>query len=190
MEEKEILEIFRGAGALLAGHFKLSSGLHADTYLQCAKVLQYPGVAQKLCAELAGRLGQNNIDVVVGVAMGGITLGYELARAIHARAVFSERAGGSMMLRRGFEIEPAERALIAEDVVTTGGSVKEVIKLISRLKGELAGVACMVNRGGASSLGVDCTSLVDLDLNAYSQEDCPLCKQGIAIETPGSRYIK
>ena len=122
--------------------------------------------------------------------MGGITLGYEFARAVHARAIFTERASGTMTLRRGFEIKPGERALIAEDVVTTGGSVKEVINLIRKLKSELVGVACMVNRGGASSLGVECTSLVDLNLDAYTEEECPLCKQGIEIETPGSRHIK
>jgi len=190
MKEKEILEIFKAAGALLSGHFKLSSGLHADTYLQCAKVLQHPDTAERLCGELARRLGQDSIDVVVGVAMGGITLGYELARAVNARAIFTERAGGTMTLRRGFKIEPGERALIAEDVVTTGGSVKEVVELVKKLKGELVGVACMVNRGGASSLGVDCISLLDLNLNAYKEEECPLCKGGIEIETPGSRYVK
>jgi orotate phosphoribosyltransferase len=190
MEEREILKIFEKHEALLRGHFKLSSGLHADTYLQCAKVLQYPEVAGRLCAELAGLLPDDGVDVVAGIAVGSITLGYELARALGARAIFGERQNGAMTLRRGFRIEPAESVLIAEDVVTTGGSVMEVIELVKELKGDVRGVACLVNRGGAPSLPVRCTSLVDLDLKTFTEDECPLCKQGVAIEAPGSRHGK
>ena len=189
MEREEVLNIFRKCGALLTGHFRLSSGLHSDTYLQCAKVLQYPKLAESLCRELARRLPAGKIDASVGPAMGGITFAYELARALGTRALFAERQDGRMTLRRGFGIVPGERVLIAEDVVTTGKSVGEVIDLVRQEKAEVVGVACLINRGGAASLGVECVSLAEVEAKSYREEECPLCKKGVELETPGSRHI-
>jgi len=183
MEREEVLDIFRKCEALLTGHFRLSSGLHSDTYLQCAKVLQYPKLAERLCRELVRRLPAGKIDASIGPAMGGITLAYELARAL-----FAERQDGGMVLRRGFSVSRGERVLVAEDVVTTGKSVGEVIDLVGREKAEVVAVACLINRGGAASLGVECVRLADVEAKSYSEEECPLCKKGIRLETPGSRH--
>ena len=130
MNEKEVLGIFEKSGALLKGHFKLSSGLHSEKYLQCALVLQYPNMAERLSEALANNFSAEKIDVVIGPALGGVTLAYEVARAIGSRGLFTERQDGKMVLRRGFSITKGEKVLVVEDVVTTGGSTKEVIELV------------------------------------------------------------
>jgi len=188
MTKEKVLEIFKDKGALLEGHFKLSSGLHSGKYLQCAKVLQYPDIAEKFCKELAAQLKGVKADVVIGPAMGGVTIGYELARALGVRGIFTERVDGKVQLRRGFEIKPGERCVIAEDVVTTGKSTKEVIDLIKELGGVLAACSCLMDRsGGKAAFGVPLAKMAEVEVATYEEKDCPYCKKGIPVEKPGSR---
>ena len=188
MTEKDVLDIFDKKKALLTGHFKLSSGLHSGKYLQCALVLQYPDVAEKLAKEIAGRFKDENIDFVVGPALGGVTLAYEVARALGRRGIFTERQDGKMTLRRGFSISKGEKALVVEDVVTTGGSTKEVIDLIESLGAKTAGVACVIDRSsGKAGFQVKFEALAKVNVETFKDTDCPLCKSGEAITKPGSR---
>jgi len=188
--KEEALHIFRETGALLEGHFLLTSGLHSPQYFQCARVLQYPRMAQKLCGEIAIPFVGADIDVVVGPAMGGIVVAQEVARLIDARAIFAEREEGKMTLRRGFEINPGERVLVVEDVVTTGGSIKEVMELIRKLDGDIVGATFLVDRSqGKVKFDVAVTSLLQMDVVTYTPEDCPLCKENIPLVKPGSRKI-
>lgn len=189
MDRERILKIFEETGVLLEGHFLLTSGRHSDRYLQCARVLQYPRYAEELCAELAGKFKAQDIDVCVGPAMGGIIVAYETARHLGCRALFTERdEKGSMTLRRGFSLEPGERVLVLEDVITTGGSVQEVIDLARSLGAVVAGVGVMVDRsGGNAAFDVPLTSLIKLDVRTYNAGECPLCAQGLPAVKPGSR---
>ncbi len=190
MKEMEIMDIFKKSGAYHQGHFKLSSGLHSGAYLQCALVLQEPHIAERLCAVLAEKFAGDAPDVVVGPAMGGIVLAYELARHLNARAVFTERdAEGTMALRRGFSVSTKNKVLIAEDVLTTGGSVKEVIELLKKESIKPVGVASLVDRSSAKLDfgGVKHESLLRLDVPTFKEEDCPFCQEGIPIVKPGSR---
>jgi len=193
LEKHEIEEILKKAGAMLKGHFLLSSGKHSDQYFQCAKVLQYPEYCEKLCRELARKLKQEGIvevQAVVAPAIGGILVSYELARALKVRGIFTERENGVMKLRRSFSIRPGERVLVAEDVITTGGSVKEVIDAVKSAGGDVVGVAVIINRsGGKTDLGVPIAALIDTYATAYDPEECPLCKQGLPAVKPGSREI-
>jgi len=184
-----ILEVFREAGALLEGHFLLSSGLHSPKYLQCALVLQDPVRAERLCSRLARAFADDRVETVVGPAMGGILVAYELARALGARAIFAEREEGRMRLRRGFRIEPGERVLLAEDVVTTGGSLREVLALVREAGAEVVGVAALVDRtsGRDPGFGMPLTALVQLDVPTHVPEECPLCREGVPVVKPGSR---
>jgi orotate phosphoribosyltransferase len=189
MTEKEVLSLFDRYGALLNGHFKLSSGLHSGKYLQCALVLQYPGVAAKLSKALAGKFeGKEKIDVVVGPALGGVTLAYEVARATGARGIFTERQDGVMALRRGFSIKPGEKVLVVEDVITTGGSTKEVMKVIEDAGGVVVGIGSIIDRSaGTAGFNVRFASLAKVDIKTYEAESCPLCKEGAPAIKPGSR---
>jgi len=184
-----ILEVFREAGALLEGHFLLSSGLHSPKYLQCALVLQDPARAERLCSRLARAFADDRVETVVGPAMGGILVAYELARALGATAIFAEREEGRMRLRRGFRIEPGERVLLAEDVVTTGGSLREVLALVREAGAEVVGVAALVDRtsGRDPAFGMPLTALVQLDVPTHVPEECPLCREGVPVVKPGSR---
>jgi orotate phosphoribosyltransferase len=184
-----ILETFREAGALLEGHFLLSSGLHSPKYLQCALVLQDPARAERLCGQLARAFADDRIETVLGPAMGGILVAYELARALGARAIFAEREEGRMRLRRGFRIEPRQRVLLAEDVVTTGGSLREVLALVREAGAEVVGVAALVDRtsGRDPGFGTPLTALVQLDVPTHVPEECPLCREGVPVVKPGSR---
>jgi len=148
MQQEHLLSIFRDSGALLEGHFQLTSGLHSDRYFQCARVLQYPHYAELLCGELAQRFRPAGIDVVVAPALGGIVVGQEVGRQLRARTLFAERKEGVMQLRRGFQITPGEKVLVCEDVVTTGGSVSEVISIVRQEGGKVSGVAFIVDRSG------------------------------------------
>src|SRR3989338_4601935 len=150
MTEKAVLQIFDKHGALLKGHFRLSSGLHSEKYLQCALILQYPDIAEKLSKELAKKYSKEKIDVVIGPALGGITLAYEMARVLGVRGIFTERYEGKMVFRRGFSIEKGEKALVVEDVVTTGGSTKEVIEAVKFFGGKGVGGRSIVDRGAGS----------------------------------------
>ncbi len=188
MTREEILKLFSDTGVLKTGHFLLTSGRHSDKYLQCAQLLQYPKATEQVCSELAGHFQDMNIQTVIGPAMGGIILSYEMGRQLDVRSIFAEREDGKMALRRGFAVKPSERVLVVEDVVTTGGSVKEVISLIKELGGEVAVVAALVDRSGKKvDFGVPAYYLLDLEVKSYIPEECPLCKKGLPITKPGSR---
>jgi len=192
MEQQHLLSIFRDSGALLEGHFQLTSGLHSDRYFQCAKVLQYPHYAEILCGEIAQKFRPAGIEVVVAPALGGIVVGQEVARQLRARSIFAERKDGAMQLRRGFRISPGERVLACEDVVTTGGSVAEVIALVRAAGGTLAGVAYIVDRSAGKvkfplDPGAEQFSLMAMDVVAYDPAACPLCAKGDPVVKPGSR---
>lgn len=192
MSEKDVKQMFEKSGALLEGHFILTSGRHSDRYMQCALVLQYPEYTEALARELAAGFKDSRIDVVAGPAMGGIIVAYEVARQLGVRSIFCEREEGRMTLRRGFTINPGERVLVVEDVITTGGSVKEVIEVIRSLGGEVAGVAVLVDRsGGKVDFGVPVRTTLTMDIQSYPPEQCPLCKEGklVAVK-PGSRDLK
>jgi orotate phosphoribosyltransferase len=191
------LQIFRKCGALLSGHFKLSSGLHSGKYLQCALVLQYPNLAEKLCGQLASKfkLQGSEIDAVVSPAIGGIIVGQEVAKFLGCRALFCEREEGKMKLRRGFKIGRGEKVLIVEDVITTGGSVKEIIEIVKAMGGEVKGIGAIVDRSQPSfsaelsTLNLPLNNLLKINIETYSPFDCPICKQGIPLEKPGSRQV-
>lgn len=188
MMEKEVLALFDQYGALLKGHFRLSSGLHSEKYLQCALILQHPDVAEKLSKELAKKFTKNKIDVVIGPALGGITLAYEVARALGVRGLFTERQDGKMVLRRGFSIEKGEKALIVEDVVTTGGSTKEVIDVVKSLGGEVIGVSSIIDRSSERiDFGAPFVSLAKVKVETFEEKNCPLCKKNTPVTKPGSR---
>ncbi|MFZ5596146.1 MAG: orotate phosphoribosyltransferase [Bacillota bacterium] len=190
IESGRVTEIFEKTGAMLTGHFLLSSGRHSDRYFQCALVLQYPRYCGELCRELASRYAGDRVETVVGPAMGGIVLSYEVARVLGARSLFTERENGAMTFRRGFSIAPGERVLVVEDVVTTGGSVSEVIEAVKRAGGVVVGAGVLVDRsGGRSSLGVRTESLLNIPAVSYSPEECPLCGQGVPFVKPGSRKV-
>ncbi len=188
MNRESVIKIFKEHGAFHKGHFKLSSGLHSEYYLQCALVLAYPKVAAKLCKELAAKFIGKKIDIVIGPAVGGITAAYEVARALGARGIFSEREDGKMILRRGFKLEPGEKVLVIEDVTTTGGSAQEVVDLANSLGAKVVGVGAVIDRsGGKAKFSVPFKSLAQLKIETFQPEDCPLCKAGKPIIKPGSR---
>ena len=188
VNQTEILKIFKDAGALLEGHFLLSSGLHSGQYLQCARVLENPKTSEKLCRALAENFKNERINVVIGPAMGGIIVAYELARVLGARALFAERESGKMCLRRGFKLSLSDEVIIAEDVVTTGGSVKEVIEMVRAMRAQVVAVCALADRRqGKIDLGVKRIALLELDIKNFSADNCPLCKQGIELGKPGSR---
>ncbi len=188
-KRNELLRDLKTTGALMEGHFVLSSGLHSSGYVQCARLLQYPGLAEKYAGILSLSCEPGSIDAVIGPALGGVVIGYETARQLNARAIFSERgADGEMVLRRGFEIRPGERILIAEDVITTGKSIAEAIKIVGKKKGALAGVCCLIERGSGEFIpGIEITSIIRLQIDSYPAESCPFCEKGVPSEKPGSR---
>lgn len=190
MNKDEILAIFKRSSALLDGHFQLTSGLHSPHYFQCAKVLQYPEYAEKLCGEIVRRFVNERVGVVIAPALGGIVVGQEVGRQLKVRTMFTERKDGTMQLRRGFEVERGERVLVCEDVVTTGGSVKEVIAIVKQCGGEVVGVGAIVDRSGGASGLDNCFATITMDVITYSPNDCTLCKQGLRVEKPGSRITK
>jgi orotate phosphoribosyltransferase len=188
MTEDEILEIFRKHGALLEGHFILSSGLHSDRYIQCALVLQHPRVAEQLCSALAAKLRHLGATVVAAPALGGVIVSHEVARALGLRALFTERQEGVMLLRRGFSLAPGEPTLVVEDVITTGGSTRETMAAVEQAGGKVVGVGALIDRsGGTVDLGVPKTALVTLAVQNYNPLDCPLCTSGLPAVKPGSR---
>ncbi|MGI6423958.1 MAG: orotate phosphoribosyltransferase [Tepidanaerobacteraceae bacterium] len=188
MTREEVIKLFSETGVLQKGHFQLTSGRHSDKYLQCAQLLQHPDATQKACKELAKHFKDMNIETVIGPAMGGIIISYEMGRQLNCRSIFAERENGKMTLRRGFTIKPGEKVLVVEDVVTTGGSVKEVISLIKELGGDVVGVAVLVDRsGGKVDFGVSAKYLLDLQVESYLPKECPLCKEGLPMTKPGSR---
>ena len=190
MTEKQALGLFTEHNALLSGHFRLSSGLHSEKYLQCALVLQYPDAAEKLSRALAKKFSGNKIDVVIGPALGGVTLAYEVARAFGVRGLFTERQEGKMVLRRGFSIAKGEKVLVVEDVITTGGSTKEVIEVARSLGGEVVGVGSIIDRSAQRvDFGAPFQVLAKVKVDTFEEKDCPLCKKNIPVTKPGSRVI-
>ena len=188
LEQPRILKLFQDCGALLKGHFKLSSGLHSGQYLQCALLLQYPRFAGLLSEEISQRFKTEGIDVVIAPAIGGIIVAHEVARALGTRALFCERKQTEMVLRRGFELNPDEKVLVVEDVITTGGSVKEIIQIVKKSRARLAGVAVLVERSSQEKdFGVRYERLVKLDIKSFPPDQCPLCKKGLPLVKPGSR---
>lgn len=194
MDREEVLNHFREAGALLEGHFLLSSGLHSAVYLQCAKVLQNPERAALLCVALAEQVRKEipgEVELVVAPAMGGVVVGYEMARQLGIDGLFTERVRGEVILRRGFEIPKGTKVLMVEDVVTTGLSSKECIECIRAAGGDVIGGASLVNRsGGRADIGVPLVSLLTLDVAAYTEADLPEELKAIPAVKPGSRNLK
>ena len=191
LKPDEILKIFKETEALLEGHFILTSGLHSQTYFQCAQVFQYPWHGETLCQDIADHFKSNKIDVVVSPAVGGIVFGQEIARLLKIRAIFAERVDGKMTFRRGFHVRPGERVLLAEDVTTTGGSVKEVMNALHVLGAEIAAITAVVDRsGGKAQFDVPYFSLFQMDVINYKPADCPLCRAGSTAVKPGSRDLK
>ncbi|MBK9316307.1 MAG: orotate phosphoribosyltransferase [Acidobacteria bacterium] len=192
MNDEQVLKIFEENGALLTGHFLLSSGLHSPRYLQCALVLQHPDTAGSLCTELAEKIRANprigQIDLVIAPALGGVIVAHEVARALGVRALFTERQNTEMLLRRGFRLEPGERALVVEDVVTTGGSTREVMDVVRKLGAIPVGAGSLIDRsGGAVDLGIPRHALAVLEVPTWQPSDCPLCREGTQAIKPGSR---
>lgn len=191
MNREEILKILEKSGVLLKGHFLLTSGRHSGQYLQCAKLFQYPKYTEIITRELAKQFENAEIDLIASPAIGGIILGYEVARQLNVRNIFIERENGKMALRRGFKINKGERVLVVEDVVTTGGSVKEVIDVIKENEGEVVGVGCIVDRSnGKYSFDEKLVSVIKFNIETYEAENCPLCKQDIPVVKPGSRNFQ
>jgi len=189
---EEVMKKFEQAGAIQKGHFKLTSGVHSDTYIQCAQVMQYPGFMNNLCSELGKKFRGNDIDVIVGPAIGGIIMAHVMAQVLGpwVRAIFTERENGKMTLRRSFEIKEGEKVLVVEDVTTTGSSAREVIEIVKSRKGKVVGVGVLIDRsGGRVNFGVKTEKLLTVDIKTYLPEECPLCKKKIPLAKPGSRHL-
>src|SRR5512139_3431318 len=188
MNRDTLLDLFRRSSALLDGHFRLSSGLHSPGYLQCALVLQYPEHAALLGAAIAARVRELGPSAVLSPALGGVIIGHEVARALGLRALFAERENAVLTLRRGFNLSAADRVVIVEDVVTTGGSTKETIAVARAAGAEVIAATAIIDRsGGRAALDVPLHALVDLSLPTHAPDACPLCTQGVPLTKPGSR---
>src|SRR5438067_6089258 len=188
MTRDELLDVFKRSGALLEGHFRLTSGLHSSGYLQCALVLQHPQHAEALGRALGERTRGLRPTLVLSPALGGIVIGQEVGRALGVRAIFAERQDGALMLRRGFVIGETDRVLVVEDVLTTGGSTRETMQVATAAGGQVVGAASIVNRGGtAPNFEVPFASLLDISLPTFEPDQCPLCAQGLPVVKPGSR---
>ena len=191
LSQDQALDLFRKSGALLEGHFLLTSGRHSNRYVQCAQVLQYPEFTSLLCQEIADRFRNDGVDIIIGPAMGGILVAYEVSRHLGVKNLFAERENGVMTLRRGFSIEPGAKVLIVEDVITTGGSVREVAELVTAQGGKVAGIGVMVDRsGGKAQFDVKLEAVLKMEVPSWVEEDCPLCREGIPAVKPGSRKVK
>jgi orotate phosphoribosyltransferase len=187
---EDLLDLFRKSGALLDGHFRLSSGLHSTGYLQCALVLQHPGDAEQLGRAIAARTLELRPSAILSPALGGVVIGHEVARALGVRALFAERQDGILTLRRGFMLSEADRVLVVEDVLTTGGSTRETMQVARAAGGQVVGAAAIVDRsGGTASFDVPFHALLAVDLPTYQPEECPLCAKGLPVVKPGSRPL-
>ena len=192
IKTEEAMKKFEQAGAIQKGHFKLTSGVHSDTYIQCAQVMQHPEFMHNLCSELGKKFRGDDIDVIVGPAIGGIIMAHVMARVLGpwVRAIFTERENGKMTLRRSFEIKEGEKVLVVEDVTTTGSSVREVIDIVNSRQGKVVGVGVLIDRsGGKVDFGIKTEKLLTVDIKTYLPEECPLCKKGIPAVKPGSREL-
>ena len=194
MTRDALLDMYRRSGALLEGHFRLTSGLHSPGYLQCALVLQYPQHAEALGRAIADRVRDLRATVVLSPALGGVVIGHEVARALGVRAIFAERQDGVLTLRRGFIIGEQDRVLVVEDVLTTGGSTRETMLVAKAAGGQVVGAASIVDRSApgmprGADLGVPFVTLLAIDLPTYEPDRCPLCAQGLPVVKPGSRPV-
>jgi len=204
LSRDELLKIFESAGAIRHGHFELSSGLHSGIYVQCALVLQYPRFAEKLGTALAALFANAGIEAVVSPALGGVVVGQEVARALPepttvsavagsgVPALFVERdASGTLVMRRGFRLRPDQRVLVVEDVWTTGGSTQEAIQVVQEAGGCVVAAAALIDRsGGKIDFPVKAQALLDLPIDSFDPDDCPLCREGSAAVKPGSRFVR
>ena len=188
MNNKEILDIFRNTGALLEGHFILTSGRHSSSYFQCARVLQYPKYLTHFASMIAEHYKGTKIETVISPAIGGVVLGTEVGRLLNAQTIFAERKDGEMCIRRGFEIEPGQNILVVEDVITTGGSVKEVMDQVINQEGNIVGVGVMVDRSnGTVSLHENQFSIIALEATSYESDEVPDSLSAMPVQKPGSR---
>ncbi len=192
MTKEQAFAILKEAGVLMEGHFRLTSGRHSNKYLQCAKIFRNTKFSEPLCAALAEQYAADGVEVVIGPAMGAVQMAYEVSRALHCENFFTERdENGKMQLRRGFSVQPGQKVLVVEDVVTTGGSVREVLDLVRAAGGEIAGVGAVVDRtGGKIDFGVPFKAVVSVEVESWEPEDCPLCREGKQeLVKPGSRKV-
>jgi orotate phosphoribosyltransferase len=188
LNAEQVIDQFRTTGALLEGHFQLSSGLHSTVYLQCALVLQFPEKAESFGRAIAEKYRGQGIRLVGSPAIGGIVIGYEVARALGARFVWTEREAGEMTLRRGFTVSPGEKTLVVEDVITTGGSTRETIEALKRSGADVVGAASIIDRSaGSADVGVPLTSLASLKVLSVDASECDACKLREPVVKPGSR---
>jgi len=189
ISEKRVLEVLKEAGVLQEGHFLLTSGRHSNKYMQCAKLFRNTKYSEELCAALAEQFMDDKIDVVIGPALGAVQMAYEVSRTIGCENFFAERDNGVMTLRRGFTFEPGQRVLVVEDVVTTGGSVREVIDIVKEQGGIVAGVGVIVDRtGGNIDFGAPLKAVISVKIESWEADSCPLCASGdIELVKPGSR---
>jgi len=191
MSTSELLDTFKSTGALLDGHFRLTSGRHSNTYFQCAKVLQHPQHLEAVCSLIAGNFSGKGVETVISPAIGGIVVGTEVGRQLGVKTIFAERKDGVMTIRRGFTLGPDERVVVIEDVSTTGGSVAEVIALVKAAGATLVGVGSVVDRSnGRVRLADEQFSVVSMEVISFTPEECPLCRQNVPIDAPGSRANK
>ena len=189
MTDSEVLAALKGSKAILSGHFLLTSGRHSDMYVQCSRVLEDPALTTRLARALVERIGDMRIDLVAAPAVGGIIIGFAVAQALGVRFIFSERQAGEMTFRRGFEIRHGERVLVVEDVVTTGGSVAEVVDLVRAAGGVPVAVASLIDRGGPKAFDLELYPLLGLDVESWEPEACGLCASEVPLYSPGSRRL-
>ncbi len=186
-----ILKILEETGALIEGHFLLSSGQHSNRYIQCAKALRFPWHAEQIIKILCDKVRDMGMNIIVGPAMGGIITSYEMGKQLNLESIFTERINGQVTLRRGFSIKKGTNILISEDVITTGKSTLEVRNLMEEMGANVLGVACIVDRRPMNmDIGLPVVSGIKLDIKIYNEKDCPMCKQGIKLVKPGSRLFK
>lgn len=189
MTDADVLQALRDAGAILHGHFQLTSGRHSDTYVQCARVLEDPALTTRLAEAMAALVSGRQIDMVAAPAVGGIIIGFAVAQALGVKFIFSERQNGVMTFRRSFTVEPGQRVLVVEDVVTTGGSVAEVIELVRAAGGVVEAVTSIIDRGGDKAFDAEYLPLLRLEVESMEPHECPQCASETAIDSPGSRRL-
>jgi len=190
MTDEQILQALKGADAIRTGHFVLTSGRHSGTYVQCARVLEDPALTTRLAQTAVERLPEGlDIDLVAAPAVGGLIIGFAVAQALGVKFIFSEREQGSMVFRRAFEVPAGARVLVVEDVVTTGGSVAEVINLVESAGGEVVGVVSLIDRGGAKKFDAEFWPLLKLEVESWDADSCGLCASGVPVYSPGSRRL-
>lgn len=189
MTDAEVLQSLKDAGAILSGHFALTSGRHSDTYVQCARVLENPALTCRLAEALVERIGERQIDLVAAPAVGGIIIGFAVAQALGVNFIFTEREAGKMVFRRSFHVPDSARVLVVEDVVTTGGSVAEVIDLVRAAGGDVVAVASLIDRGGSKKFDAELIPLLRLEVESWEADTCGLCVCGVPLYSPGSRRL-